>query len=171
MNEDDNAPEVIVVPTTIINRRVAVFDPGQTTGYFSCTGIDYKARTIRDADSHEIMWGNHECEIRSVLMAFKPEVIVIETFSLYRGKAKQQIGSTFPSVEIIGVIKAYVSEHMPNTVIVMQPAWAKERTIRAYEDSVKGVVGPHCRDAMRHFVYYAVTSMIPTMSQRVKGAG
>lgn len=147
-----------------MNKRVVSFDPGYTTGVFTCDGVR-EDMTFINPQSFEIPWNRRFEMIAEIFTRHQPDVVVVERFSLFRGRAKQQIGSTFPSVEIIGVISTYRNDLCPSAEIVTQPAWAKERTIRKLEESCS-CRGPHTRDAMRHAIYYYVSET--TMSPKVK---
>lgn len=78
---------------------VIALDPGNSTGW------------VARVSTGELVGGtiveNHN-EVYKLLEAYRPEVIVYETFQMYPGKAQKLIWNTFYPCEVIGVIKLYV---------------------------------------------------------------
>ena len=98
----------------------------------------------------------------------EPDVIVMEDFTLYANKAKQQIGSTMETPQLIGLIKFYCAEY--NIELVMQRAvdvknrWSDKileykglvyRDPRgSFRDMNHYKVSRHAKDAIRHGIHY-----------------
>jgi len=77
------------------------------------------------------------------------EAVVIESFHLYAHKAKAQIGNTFPSVQVIGIIEAFCYTHGIREKIVFQSASEIARTlIRPEHEHL--LTSEHMRDAYKH---------------------
>jgi hypothetical protein len=130
-------------------------DPGETTGFvlmcLTSTKGDYDV-----IKAFEIPWGRR-FELRNLLHKYLPDVLVIESFRLYEHKAKDQIGSDFPSVRVIGITEAYMYELDCLKAITYQPAHVTAR-VQVLARHV-GVIGSseHVKDAYKHLRYYLVT--------------
>jgi hypothetical protein len=121
------------------------FDPGETTGYCAMT-LKGTVRGFGEFSlSSRVVW---------LLRHYHPSVVVVESFALYPHKATSQIGSSFRTVEVIGVIRHECAQH--HLVLVEQPAnqrafFSYRGRVRRYAPSVRG---KHALDATRHLLYY-----------------
>ena len=89
------------------SRTISGWDPGGTTGYFIGT-VDLTSNTgFQVLESGIIPWAVRFSRIRSLLDRYRPSTSVVESFRLYKEKAQDQIGSEFPSSQVIGIIGAY----------------------------------------------------------------
>lgn len=120
--------------------KLLAFDPGQTTGWarFEDT-ILTGAGTLSGLGA---VWG--------LLTDFKPDKIVMEGFRLYPGRAAAKIYSSFPEIEVIGVIRLFAELHG----IVLIEELASEAKQRYPDDRLKSmdlyIPNKHARDAVRH---------------------
>jgi hypothetical protein len=134
--------------------RILVFDPSGnyfegkgTTGwalYYNgqLTSIG-QIRAI-ETDSQIIYWKEH----LTLIEALKPDVLVVEEYILFASAKKAQIGSSFETIQLIGILKYYCD--LNNIKIVAQPALIKNR----YTNEIlihKGII---TQDAQKH--YYAL---------------
>lgn len=98
--------------------------------------------------------------LRDNLLDQQLDVIVIESFQLYADKAMQQTGSSMPTAELIGGIKATVAWFGPEVQIEMQPATIKRPTLRIMKGrkykrrALVEKAGGHASDAELHGYYY-----------------
>ena len=138
--------------------RVLVLDPGERVGWAraevssdgSWTDLRHGITPLRD-----MAFKVHEA-------AKDYDVIVFEDWRLYPQQAKTMIGSTFPSVQFIGMVK--LSAWMAGTKLVTQGAAIKTNADRAMKalmpDLYEVVTRPvrhddgHDQDALRHLFYY-----------------
>ena len=125
---------------------ILTIDPGETTGYVvaEADGLDYDIKISGQFPN----WRLFESLIRSYL----PDVIVYEAFYLSPQIAKYKTRSTMPTVEVIGVLK-YLAWKCTTSLIVQSPS-IKYAADLELPRRVKGVSGPHARDALRHLIAY-----------------
>lgn len=144
---------------------ISAWDPGETTGI--CVGkIREDLATSRIyfdvLYSDIISWTDHYKRTAELLDWYRPDIIVIEGFWLYEGKAKAQVGNTFPSVEVIGVIRARAFDRgLLNRIITQPAALASGVQIKQEHESLLYSLGTselreHAKDAYRHLRYYTV---------------
>jgi len=119
-------------------------DPGEQTGYIVGCAVD-EGYGVTIAGQFPL-W--HMVE--SLIDSYKPSAIVYESFRLYPQAARAKSWSSFPTVEVIGVVK-YLAEKY-GIKLVAQPASIKKNV--ALKRHVVGVTGPHARDALRHLIYF-----------------
>lgn len=92
----------------------------------------------------------------------KPDIIIIEKYSLFSWKAKQQSGSDMPASQVIGKVEMWAKMHkIP--VVYQKPdqmheavKWSKVPIPANHDNS-------HDKAALNHAVYYLVTQgmMLP----------
>jgi hypothetical protein len=113
-----------------MNPLVIGIDPGKTTGV--CIARLPTARPeepeagtrlgeIEVINAYEILWDFRLEDIEGLFSTppgGRVEAVVIESFHLYPDKAEAQIGSSFPSVQIIGIVEAMMHIYLPK----FQPA-------------------------------------------------
>lgn len=89
-------------------QTIMAWDPGGTTGL--CIGVRDSSAPggFTVLESHAIRWERRFVAIRACIEQHQPTHTVIESFTLYKHKAKDQIGSDFPSSQVIGIIGAYL---------------------------------------------------------------
>jgi len=137
--------------------RLLGIDPGRTTGI--CIANDNDGLIVEHVE--EVLWDDRFMFLsllRTLADASGPlqlSAIVVESFHLYQHRAKQQVGSDFPSVQVIGIVEAaaflYASSTCP---IIYQPASSIARTevLPQHKLSVGG--SEHTKDAYKHVRYY-----------------
>lgn len=143
--------------------RILGFDPGKSTGYVD---IDLPAITAGDpgiavAASSVLPWDDR-FQIYNLIDGRMydtglPDVIVVESFHLYAGFAKQQINNDFPSSQVIGIIHAYA--HLLGVLdkVILQPASCISKVAIPQHLGSRIDRSEHARDAFKHVRYYIVT--------------
>lgn len=137
-------------------QAVVAIDPGDvhcgmalgivsTSGQFICTRA-WEATPNECAD-----------EVAGWLLAGELQAVVVERFSLYADKAATQVGSSFPTAELIGVLK-YLVRVAGSASIAIQGADIK-KSMRA-QLAARGIKllpaeADHARDAQLHLWHYA----------------
>lgn len=90
-----------------IKRIIMGWDPGETTGV--CVAEWNQLETsFKVIYSSLVTWPTRLPRIRELIEAYQPTNTVVESFRLYESKARDQIGNDFPSVQVIGIIEAYL---------------------------------------------------------------
>lgn len=123
-----------------IKYRVMGFDPGNSTGICIAGKGDLLTYLIKNN-----LKAIHDC-----MQKVKPDIVVIEDFRLYANKAREQIGSDFYTVRVIGAIE--LTAKLMDVPYVKQGASIKNFT------RLEGCPSPACiheQDAYRHVWYYA----------------
>jgi hypothetical protein len=119
--------------------RLLCFDPGDTTGwaYF---------------EDGEIIGGAFPlwARVDEMINEFKPDVIVFEAFYLASKAARHLIGSSIPTIEVIGVIK-FLAKTSGIKYVSQPPYMRAGISLRR----VRGL-GTHSRDAARHGIRYLI---------------
>lgn len=137
--------------------KIVALDPGLTTGI--CVAHWESGREFTLLQTGVIEWENRFKVIDFVLQSHKPSFIVVESFRLYSHKAREQIGSDFPSAQFIGTLQAYAYEHGLLDNIRLQPANVRS-SVRVLDEH-KRMVGasPHVNDAYRHLRYFIIVGL------------
>lgn len=127
------------------NDKIVVLsvDPGETTGYFvgRFTAGEKKPEVLRLGEMD--LWVGLE----RLFLEYFPDVAVYEVFKLYPYLAQTQSWSTFPTVEVIGVLK-YLADKYAVPIAGQGANMKKATRINPKHPS------PHVRDAARHALVY-----------------
>ena len=132
-------------------------EPGLTTGYAAITLDDGNASKL--VKFGEIKWDDR-FQVGNLLkdLGVAPSglaAIAVENFVLYAGKAKDQIGNTFPSAQMIGIIHTYCREFNLMHITTLQMASSRKRVQiephvkQAFKDAGHGS-SQHVIDAYQH---------------------
>jgi len=125
--------------------HILAFDPGETTGwalYCTDSGTGETCKVSGEFPTWRLL--------HALIESYNPDVVVYEEFRLYPAMAKAKSFSTFPEVEVIGVLK-YLCQQRGLTPVAQKASYKDQVEIPRRVDGVKG---PHARDALRHAVYY-----------------
>jgi len=134
------------------------YDPGETTGFVE---VLWNTRTTKMelTSVRHIAFAAAALDIHRLTMENCPDIIVYERFALYDHKKDSQVGSEFPSSQVIGMIKMAVElvsekDVSWNIELVKQPAVVMARAgIRdEHANQLKGHV--HAISAYKHALYY-----------------
>lgn len=139
---------------------VICFDPGDHTGWVvrNSEGQIFGGTIFHQKD----IWEDIK-ELKAILRAFRPDVIVYETFSLYPGAAKHLAHNEFYPVQMIGVIQtfAYLLGCAPERIVRQAPSIKKfsggldERWIQFCKEYPKDPSRTeHTKDAYLHLRYF-----------------
>lgn len=140
---------------------VIALDPGETTGYFV-------KRYNTDDHSSEIVAGgtvgrNH-LEVFKLLEAHSPDIVVLESFALFPGKAKSLAWNSFYPCEVIGVIKLWIMQQRSVGFSIIQTEQAP--SVKKYagglredwqyfqHNMLQEKVTEHVKDAYMHIKYW-----------------
>jgi hypothetical protein len=134
---------------------VASFDPGESTGVCVARYNPQVVLRLEVLYSDVFPMARVDVLSLSLLRKWSPRVVVMERFVLYEDKAESQIGSQFPSVEVIGVLRAWCCVLKIPTI--RQPAVVLART--GIPSEHRGLLkspdeGEHARDAYGHARYF-----------------
>jgi len=125
--------------------RVLAFDPGKTTGWALVDGTHYEGGEL-------LSWYGAD----RLIIKLHPDVVVVESFRLFPHMAKTLIGSTFPTVEVIGTLKYMTEHHMGCPLVLQEPSEAKQ--IRRLPPKERLPIGhklsPHEKSALQHAILY-----------------
>lgn len=89
-------------------KYVMAWDPGGTTGVCVGAADPTAPAGFQVVFSEIVPWATRFSKIRAYIDRFRPEHTIVEAFRLYRHKVQDQVGSTFPSAQVIGIIEAYL---------------------------------------------------------------
>lgn len=119
--------------------RLLCFDPGETTGWaFLADG--------------EIVGGAFpmDSRVKEMIDTFKPDVVLYEAFYLAAKAARRLIGSSFPTIEVIGVIK-YLAKTAGIKCVAQPPSMRTHIHLKR----TRGL-GTHSSDAAKHGIRYLI---------------
>jgi hypothetical protein len=134
-------------------KSVLAIDPGESTGWVF-RNVDGKLSGGVVGMSHARVW--------ELLVKYAPDVIILERFNLFPGKAAAQSYSNFYTVEVIGVVKVFfqlqASHGSAIELYVQAPSDKKYagsldgryELLRAYT----GDHSEHMKDAYQHLQFY-----------------
>lgn len=122
-------------------------DPGDTTGWVT---LKYQGGELLDAGMDRDFLST-----LANLDVYLPRLaaVVVEDYRLFASKAKQQIGSRFEAVQIIGAVRMWM--RLSGARFVLQSP-----DIKAIAEKISGIKPPsnhalsHSTDAYNHGVYY-----------------
>lgn len=121
--------------------KVLAFDPGETTGWaYTNTEAEPSMRTGTFP-----MWS----AVVQLIERLSPDAVIVEIFTLYAWAAQSQTWSTFPTVEVIGVIKFVCEQH--HVPVRMQPA-SDAKALWLRKALVRGSM--HEMDAQKHVLAF-----------------
>lgn len=130
-------------------------DPGLTTGIV--VGRTDGDRLLVDS-AYVIKWdGRFECLWR--LLSSRPDHIVMEDFRLFNHKKDSQVGSVFPSVQVIGTVDAFAwSLQLSDRIHIQQPAdRIRVAVLPQHESTVRGIT--HTVAAYQHLRLFAIVHL------------
>lgn len=130
------------------------FDPGETIGY---AALHVEDSTLEIRGWGEFSWKDLSTlthEVFGLLQRHQPALIILEDFRIFPGRAKEAVGLSPVTSEVIGVIEAVAALMVgpgPIPVVRRQPGekgrWPRARLDRLLPGHTQ-VTGQHARDAM-----------------------
>lgn len=145
--------------------QILAIDPGYTTGL--CLA-EASADHFQPLDVREIPWGDRFTVIKAFLDGMflnqtEPQrtgVVVVERYRLRQGRAYQQAGSEFPSVQVEAIIQTLlwtIKPELLETAFHFQEPVAMAR-VSILTNHIEMCIGSeHMKDAYKHARYFAVT--------------
>ena len=139
--------------------NVISIDPGHTTGVCIAQTTPDSFEVVKTL---EIPWAHRFGGLQTLLggtytiqgVPLTPEAVVIENFRLRPDKAHSQIGQTFPSSQIIGIVQAFL--YAAGYLEILEVQEPGQRTRVKILDNHKEMVSgsQHLKDAYQHARYY-----------------
>lgn len=136
------------MPKTLLS-----LDPGTTTGYAVVEATESSLEVIK---AGTILWNDRFYDLQELVNEWPYDHIIVETFRLFPHKAMSQIGSHFPSAQVIGIIEFLLWHRGYLDRLVYQNPSIKART-QVMDDSIPNIT--HVQDAYRHARYFAITKL------------
>lgn len=144
---------------------VIAIDPGYATGV-CVADVAPMSKEYNLLEALTIEWEDRHEALYNLLLKYSiPEnntaqaalgALVIESFVLYPNKAAAQSYSDFPSVDVIGAVRAFAYLLGLSSKIVMQGA-AVRKSARIQAEHYEQVrATKHTRDAYQHLRYYVI---------------
>jgi len=144
--------------------KILAVDPGRTTGI--CL-LDSDGDRIKVETAYEILWEDRFPGLKALVACtlvnhinrpLSTLAVVIESFRLRQGRAQELAGSDFPSLQIIGILQAFmyvVSPELVAQIVFQEPSCMTRVSILEADRSwVEG--SPHKMDAYKHARYYSL---------------
>ena len=127
------------------------FDPGHTTGF--AIFRDLELITCGQLDTDDLEKATHK--FMDITRKYKPDMIVYESYRVYKWRAKHHAGSEVLTAQIIGSIQTVC--HLKNIEYTTQPAhigkaFCTDAKLKKWGYWQSGM--RHARDAIRHGCYY-----------------
>lgn len=141
---------------------IMAWDPGGTTGVCAAVPAPDQPSGFLIIESTIVLWNNRFSRIRDLIDLYRPTHTVVEDFTLYKHKANDQIGSRFPSSQVIGIIEAYlymIGCAMPSYQKAFQIS-GKPPVLILPEHLPLLTASEHARDAYRHLRYWFVAQQL-----------
>lgn len=144
--------------------NILAVDPGQTTGVCMLKG-ERGSSSLSLLMAGEVFWDRRCFDFNALLTGtYKetlpiPDCIVIENFRLRPGRALQQIGSTFPSVEVIGIIEGLRWAHQVQAQLYFQEP-AQIARVQILPEHESRLTGEHMKDAYKHGRLWAIKHLL-----------
>lgn len=127
-------------------RRVSI-DPGtKHTGFSFFDGKEMKLSGVIESTNDNLS------TFLSQVAVFQPKEIVIEAFTLFPWKSKEQSWNTLRVVEVIGIIK-YWAWKKDFPVVVQPPSFKQAFPDKRLKRDGFYVPNIHARDSIRHGLY------------------
>ena len=128
------------------------FDPGHTTGWAVYVG--YELVDSGEIDTSDMETAPHT--IRDLMDTWKPSVLLLEDYRVYKWRAKHHVGSEMLTTRVIGCIETFSVIYFINH-LYKQPAhtakgFCDDAKLKEWGFYKKGE--RHARDAIRHGAYF-----------------
>lgn len=125
-------------------------DPGKTTGWALFeNGLPVTWGQAKGVEAFDI-------ELDDIVQAYgPPNIVIVEDFALFRGKALQQSGSKMEASQVIGVMASFARRHkaelvkQPSNILPIAQKWSKMNMPSNHSTS-------HWVSAYNHAWYYLV---------------
>lgn len=134
--------------------KILVFDPGESTGWVFQNG-DWLTGGTAPKDHRAVV---------DLIDTFQPDIIVMERFNLYPGKAASLSWNSFYPCEVIGVIRYCTLQY---NIRLVEQAPSVKKYFGGFEqdwDDLKSRIKTteHTKDAYMHLKYYLLNNKEPS---------
>ncbi len=151
------------------NTRILAFDPGHTTGF--AVFEDQKILDCGEIDTTDME--NAVLNVTDIFEPWKPDVVVIEDYRIYKWRAKHHVGSPMLTTRVIGCIET-IAIQRGIYKIYKQPAhiakgFCTDPKLKDWGFFLKGK--KHANDAIRHGAYYLLFGPIQSKDRKGRSAG
>jgi hypothetical protein len=136
-----------------VGQLVLSVDPGYATGVLTGRYLGERKFQLEFGEQFEYTQ-------RFLLqpLVIQADWIVMEEFVLYAHEARNQIGSFFPSVHVIGAVEAFAWQAGKLERVIMQPASLRKAATKVELEHVAQLKGSrHIKDAYQHLRYFMLT--------------
>jgi hypothetical protein len=135
--------------------RLLAIDPGGTTG-LCLIQLDRGWDQFELIESVEFPW-LERFHMYDYIRRVGADIHVIEEFRLYRHEAMNQVGSDFPSCQVIGAVEYLLEEKGKRKNLFYQPAYVtKSVAIEKRHEAMVGKDSEHRKDAYKHARYWVL---------------
>lgn len=118
---------------------------------------DGESRDFEVVTSTEYGWSDRFV-LYTWVEAAQFDVIIIEQFTLYKHEALNQVGSTFPSSQVIGALEAVLFNTHQLSKRVFQPAY-NTKAVKVNPEHTSSIgSSEHRKDAYKHAKYFIAAS-------------
>lgn len=133
-------------------------DPGETTGYVALeTGPAFARPRLADAWQENVKsqdryaWAT---AFHRVLRLYQPQMVIMEDYRVYAGKARMHIGQHLFTAELIGAMEVLCAICIPPVATVRSPAskkgrWPDARIRKKFPPGVQYIHSGHIVDALK----------------------
>lgn len=132
-----------------IKTKILVFDPGESTGWVA---------RMSDGTLEGGTAPRDHLAIATLISEWLPELVIIETFAMFPGKANSLYWNTFYPCEVIGVLKylcaSWGIEYVMQQPSVKQFAGSLQDDFFSLQKTSKERITEHTKDAYQHLRYY-----------------
>lgn len=140
--------------------RILAVDPGETTGIVAASVTMDAVRRIQLHFTHHLPYDSRFW-LHELIGKYMPDVLLVETFRLYKHKRDSQVGSAFETVRVIGILELSHYLHMRQRQRpiswIEQPASIMERVEVLDEHEVDLRGKRHATSAYKHLRYFVTT--------------
>lgn len=139
-----------------MSKRIIAIDPGEATGW--AIGRIVPGESIELEHYGYDPWKVFSMNYMNVMLGDNPfDIVVYESWRLRAEAAKPLIGSDFPAVQGIGIIK-FGAWHRKSILVTSEPSNKPiiDRQMGGKDYLPARDQVEHYRDAVRHFYWYAI---------------
>lgn len=143
-------------------------DPGLTTGWCVVQVEDDLPAGFIVLSSGIVKWNERLRLLPSLIDLHRPDYTVVERFTLYEHKAQDQVGSDFPSSQVIGAVDLWLNYRQLSPPILQGAGLIAGRPpVKVLEEHEPLLhKSEHGRDAYKHCRYFICAARRTSTSKR-----
>lgn len=142
--------------------HILAIDPGETTGIVAASIplMSGRASSINILHTYHLPYDNR-FQLHELVGKFMPDVLLVETFLLYKHKRDSQVGSDFKTVRVIGILE--LSHFIHNGLLPRHISWVEQlasvmERVEVLPEHVATLRGKrHATSAYKHIRYFVTT--------------